>query len=403
MNFSIENTIVYLPENEIEDDTKELLLKMSKSPVLQNIRVMPDCHHSSYCCVGMTSLIHDKIIPQLLGGDIGCGILTYNLQKNIKEKHYKKIDSFIKEHIPMGDKSHLESIINQNVLNNLYQNCNTKLPYLRSKFPNIDPNFQFNEEYFQNLHTKLQGFPFHNAVSNLFTKSLGTLGGGNHYIEFNKELSSGNCYLTIHSGSRYLGQAICTFHQNKIYNQKTYHKKTFLNHYLQDSEMIEYLIDMIFAQEFAAYNRRCILQIILHELGVEYTEKQIIESIHNYIDFQRMILRKGAISAEKDQICILSLTMADGILLCKGKGNSEWNYSCAHGCGRILNRKEATKQYNIKDFQKSMKHVFSSCIVKETLDEIPFAYKNINLIKSCIHDSVDILQQLIPIMNIKGF
>jgi RNA-splicing ligase RtcB len=160
---------------------------------------------------------------------------------------------------------------------------------------------------------------------------------------------------------------------------------------------------MIFAQEFASHNRKIMLYIILQELNILYKEENTIETIHNYIDFKRLILRKGAISAENDELCIISLNMKDGIFICKGKGNEEWNYSCAHGCGRIMSRKEAIQTFHLKEYKELMKDVYSSCINKETLDEIPSAYKNIELIKNSIGNSVQIIKQLKPLINIKGY
>ena len=187
---------------------------------------------------------------------------------------------------------------------------------------------------------------------------MGTLGGGNHYIEFNEDEETD--YISIHSGSRYLGHDICNYHQDRIKNNINYNKNDFLNNYLTNNECVEYLIDMIFAQEFASHNRKIMLYIILQELNILYKEENTIETIHNYIDFKRLILRKGAISAENDELCIISLNMKDGIFICKGKGNEEWNYSCAHGCGRIMSRKEAIQTFHLKEYKELMKNVYSS-------------------------------------------
>ncbi len=395
---NINNSIVYLPKHEIDNETFNLIDKMTLSPALNNIRIMPDCHSSSYCCIGMTSKIEDKVIPQIVGGDIGCGILVYNLKKVIKEKHYKKIDDFIKNNIPMGENSHKVPVIEKSYLSHIFDNCNIKLEHLKENFKDYDyKDFKFDDNYYNNLVSKLNV----KSGSANFLKSLGTLGGGNHYIEFNKDENE-NCYLSIHSGSRYLGQAICNHHQDKIRNNSNYNKKLFLNNYLHNNEAVEYLIDMIFAQEFASHNRHIMARIILQELNIEYDKDNIIETIHNYIDFKRMILRKGAISAEHNELCIISLNMRDGILICKGKGNANWNYSSAHGCGRIMSRRNAIQNFSMKDYQYCMENIYSSCINKDTLDEIPYAYKDVDFIKKCIGDSVDIIKQLKPIINIKG-
>ena len=399
MTTQINDSIIYLPESNIDNETKELVKNMSKSEVFEHIRVMPDCHSSPYCCVGMTCQINNKVIPQIVGGDIGCGISCYNLNKTIKEKQYPKYDKLVKSLIPMGEKTHATPIINDEIMNNLYDKCNVKLENLKKKFPDYPFNdFLYNATYYKRLIQRAKS----NVSSNNYLKSIGTLGGGNHYIEFNKE-ENGNCYLTVHSGSRHIGQAICQYHQNKIKNNKNFDKKDFLNNYIENEDLVEYLIDMLFAQQFASLNRSIIIELICKNIGVEFDSRKMIESIHNYIDFDRLILRKGAISAEANKLCIISLNMRDGILICKGKGNPEWNYSSAHGCGRLMSRRDARINFNMKNYRDSMKDVYSSSVCKETLDEIPDAYKEVELIKKHIGKSVDIVKQLFPIINIKGY
>lgn len=384
--------ITFLPVNELDDSTKELINRLSKSEVFHHIRVMPDCHSSINCCVGFTSQIIDKIIPSIVGGDIGCGISCYPLNKKIKENQYKKIDLAVKEVVPMGEKLHKKSIVTEQIMKDIYSLCNQKLEFLKERFPDY-PFVNFNENYYGTLISKMQS----KTNSATFMRALGTLGGGNHYVEFN-ESDDGKSYVTVHSGSRALGQAICNYHQSKI-------KKgtNFLNSYLEKEELVEYLIDMIFAQVFASMNRELIIRNICNLLGVDFDRKKLIETIHNYIDFKRLILRKGAIAAEKDELCIISLNMRDGILLCKGKGNQDWNYSSAHGCGRLMSRKDARHNFRMEDFKKEMKDVYSSSICKETLDEAPMAYKDTEKIKIYIGDSVKIIRQLKPIINIKGY
>ena len=399
METYINDAVVYLPDKNVDDNTKELVKKISESVAFKHIRVMPDCHSSAYCCVGMTSQIIDKVIPQIVGGDIGCGITCYNLNKIIKEKHYKKYDDLVKKLIPMGEKNHKHPITTDKMMNEIYDRCNVKLKSLKTKFPEYPYNdFRYDESYYKKLIKKARS----NVSSSNYLTSMGTLGGGNHYVEFNKE-ENGNCHLTVHCGSRQMGQAICNFHQNKITTKKEYNKKNFLDHYLDNEDLVEYLIDMIFAQEFASENRCVIIKQICDGIGVEFNRNRIIESIHNYIDFDRLILRKGAISAEKGKLCIISLNMRDGIIICKGKGNPEWNYSSAHGCGRLMSRKDARLSFNMKQFNDTMKDVYSTSVCKETLDEIPIAYKDVDMIKEYIGKSVEIVKQLYPIINIKGY
>lgn len=407
MTTLINDAIIYLPESNIDSETKQLVKKFSQSDVFENIRVMPDCHASSYCCVGMTCQINNKVIPQIVGGDIGCGISCYNLNKVIKEKQYPKYDKLVKELIPMGEKNHRVPIVTDEMMGELYDKCNVKLENLKNRFTDYPFNdFSYNQNYYNTLIQRAKS----NVSSNNYLTSIGTLGGGNHYIEFNKE-ENGNCYLTAHSGSRHIGQAICNYHQNKVKNTNNTNntkntkntKKDFLNSYIENEELVEYLIDMLFAQEFASLNRSIMIELICANIGIPFDSRKMIESVHNYIDFDRLILRKGAISAEKNKLCIISLNMRDGILLCKGKGNPEWNYSSAHGCGRLMSRRDARHNFNMKHYRDSMKDVYSSSVCKETLDEIPEAYKDVELIKKYIEPSVDIVKQLVPIINIKGY
>ena len=394
-----DDTTIHLPRSEIDDETYALTVEMAKSPVFNHIRLMPDCHSCSYCCVGMTSIIENKVIPQIVGGDIGCGISCINLHKVLKEKHYEKIDNAIKNMIPMGERNHQVPITTPAIMNSIYTACNETLEKLKRTFPTYPfADFQYNENYYNSMISRARS----NVSSNNYLKSMGTLGGGNHYIEINKE-ENGNCHLTVHCGSRHMGQAICNYHQEKIRRNKDYDKKHFLLNYLENDELVEYLIDMVFAQEFASMNRTMIMYMICNELGCDFSRDKAIDTVHNYIDFDRMILRKGSISAEEGELCIISLNMRDGILICRGKGNPDWNYSSAHGCGRLMSRRNARMSFTMKQYRDEMKDVYSSCVCKDTLDEIPNAYKNPDLIASMIGDSVDIIKHLKPIINIKGY
>jgi tRNA-splicing ligase RtcB len=172
--------------------------------------------------------------------------------------------------------------------------------------------------------------------------------------------------------------------------------------FLTGEKAFDYFYDAILCKCYAQLNRRVILRNILRVLNLEYDEGQIIETIHNYIDFEDFIIRKGAIAARKDQLCIVSLNMKEGILLCKGKGNEDWNYSCAHGLGRTSSRAEAVKRLTMSQFEADMSGVYSSSVVRETLDEAPRAYKDSKMVIQLIEQSVEIIDQLRPILNIKA-
>jgi tRNA-splicing ligase RtcB (3'-phosphate/5'-hydroxy nucleic acid ligase) len=423
---------VFLPEKEIDTETKKQIQAISNNPTSHHIRFMPDSHKGHGCCVGFTSIIKNGIIPNYVGGDIGCGLSCYPLKFTLREKKYPKIEQNIRNYVPMGNghnKVHSNDITLESDWKWLYDQSNQHALHLFKLFPNNE-KIIYNNDWYYSFSERIKTNMEYDKCS------LGTLGGGNHFIEINKD----NCdqfYVTVHSGSRNLGQKVCRYHQNILtskskFNWKTYQlrvkkmKKKITSKkerkllediilqemkneltgekYLSGTGMYNYLIDMIFTQNYAALNRRIMLRNIIQTLkqGISFQEKNIIETIHNYIDFDKMIVRKGAISAGKNEMCLIALNMRDGILLCKGKGNEDWNYSSAHGSGRVLNRSEGSR-LKLKEFQKQMKNVYSTCVVKETLDESPMAYRDSELIKKCLEKSVDIIDQLYPVINVKGY
>jgi len=263
-----------------------------------------------------------------------------------------------------------------------------------------------------------------------FWKSLKTMGGSNHYIELTiSELKE--YMISIHCGSRNFGLKIADYHVNQAKKQKNYsedeYSKLFnditLNtkdkstihqklkelkekfeigidrEYLKGDYMMNYLYDMIFAQHYASLNRKLILDDIREILGVKFDN--VIDTVHNYINFNDFIIRKGAISAHKDEMVLIPLNMRDGVLLCKGKGNSDWNYSLNHGAGRLMSRSAAKAKFELSEFKETMKNVYSSSIIKTNLDESPMAYKNSKMIEELMEPNAEIIDRFIPILNIK--
>ncbi len=431
MSFQIKESKIFLPKEEVDEETLKQINIMVDEPTTNHARFMPDCHKSSGCCVGFTNMIKKGVVPNYVGGDIGCGILSYNSGLKLREKNYPKIEKIIRDVVPMGENVHKIPIVNESIMDKIYEISNKHLVNLRKLYDDIPEDFKYDSTYFNNLCNKIKCNKGH------ILKSLGTLGSGNHYFEINVD-SDNNAYFTVHSGSRFLGQKVCYYHQDRLKNKTKFNfdlfdkktkeiKKLIKNKkerkdaedtlyktmqsevnkdepYLNEGEMKEYLIDMIFTQNYASFNRKIMIMEVINCLGhseINPFEESILETIHNYIDFNRMILRKGAISAEENEVCIISLNMKDGILICRGKGNEDWNYSSAHGCGRILNRND-TKFLDLKKFKEDMKDVYSTCISKETLDESPMAYRDVNLIKKCLDGNVEIIEQLKPIINVKG-
>lgn len=371
------------------------------------IRVMPDTHSGKGCVIGFTVPIKDKIVPNLVGVDIGCGILTINLGKI--DINLKELDEFIYHNIPHGK----DVYKNIDMDNSTIVHVNELLKDLKA-IVNVDRAL----------------------------KSIGTLGGGNHYIEIDED-NDGNKYLQIHCGSRHLGVEVCQYHQNiaiQKKNQKINQRKSdIINNlkslgkesdiqqeldllkfepqiidslaYLEDDDLKNYLNDMSICQRFAQINRDTILCKILQFIGINdifevygrYPRPhEFFHTVHNYIDFEDGILRKGAIACRKNQMVTIGLNMRDGSLICKGKGNEDWNCSGPHGAGRLMSRTAAKNQIKLKDFRNSMEGIYTTSINKSTIDESPFAYKDYQEIIDVIDDTVEIIEHIKPVYNFKA-
>jgi len=373
-----------------EHEAFEQIKKLINFEAYENakIRIMPDAHAGKGCVVGTTMTITNKVTPNLVGVDIGCGILTIMLAND--EINFTKLDEVIKTKIPNGFNVH-------------------ESPKQAFDFSNLRCG----------KHVDLQRASL----------SLGSLGGGNHFIEVGKS-EGGDTYLIIHSGSRKLGSDVCRYYQklaqdtkngirrtqliNKLKNEgrekeiQTELKKITLPTinkelaYLSGKDFDDYINDMAIVQKYAVRNRATIARIILKEMELTAIALGQFETIHNYIDFKRMILRKGAVSAEIGETLLIPINMSDGSLLCVGKGNPDWNYSAPHGAGRLMSRSKAKELLNMDDFNESMKTIFTTSVNEGTLDEAPQAYKSMDEIKRTITDTVQIIDVIKPLYNFKA-
>lgn len=394
------NAVIYA--DIIADNTLEQLNTLIDQEFMKNckVRVMADCHTGKGCVIGTTIKIQDKIVPSLVGVDIGCGMLCIKLGKISLD--FVKLDEFIHSHIPSGMKVNEEIIESKVNIEHLHcYNFIRRTTYLR--------------------------------------KSLGTLGGGNHFIEIDKN-EANEYYLIIHSGSRNLGKQVADiyqelaikYHEDKLYNKENEIKhmiKEYKEHgrqreiekeilkikkmeislpmpkelcYLEGKDFTDYLHDMDICQKFAIENRFEIANRILKFLELDLRNLKYFETIHNYINMNDMILRKGAISAYKDELVLIPINMRDGCIIARGKGNEDYNYSAPHGAGRLMSRSKASSQISLNEFKCSMEGIYSSTVVKETIDESPFAYKPIESIINNIKDTVEILEIIKPIYNFKA-
>ncbi len=327
------------------------------------IRLMPDIHAGSGCTIGTTMTITDKIVPNLVGVDIGCGMECIK----IKEKHIElqKLDKLIYDKIPSGF------------------------------------NIRTNPHRYFDMCSVGKLYCIGSVNLNRAEKSLGTLGGGNHFIECNKD-DNGNIYIVVHSGSRHLGLEVANYYQNQAFlslkDMKTDIPKQLA--YVSGELFEQYIHDMKIVQEFALYNRKAMMDEIIKGMKIHVMEQ--FTTIHNYIDVDNMILRKGAVSARTGERLIIPINMRDGSLICIGKGNDDWNQSAPHGAGRLMSRSQAKEIFTVSEFKKQMKDVYTTSVGKETLDECPMAYKDMEDIVNNISDTVDIVCVIKPIYNFKA-
>lgn len=355
--------IVYT--DKLEKSAEGLIKTFCDQPISagSKIRIMPDVHAGKGCTIGTTMTITDKVVPNIVGVDIGCGMLVVKLKE--KRVNLPKLDSFIHANIPYGrdvrDRPHRShGRLNINDLR-----CIKKLDTRRTD------------------------------------ESLGTLGGGNHFIELDKE--GDDLFLVIHTGSRNPGLKVAEYYQKMAYEECGGKKQTDIPYelaYLSGESMENYLYDMDFMQRFADLNRTIIKEVILE--GMHLTEEESFATVHNYIDMDSMILRKGAVSAKKGEKLIIPMNMRDGSLICTGRGNDDWNQSAPHGAGRLMSRKEAFETFTLKAFEESMKGIFTTTVTKETLDEAPMVYKPMEKIINQINGTVDIDKVIKPIYNFKA-
>lgn len=396
------NTCAYVYADIVDEATIKQIKLLVDQYFMKNIRVsiMADCHAGCGCVIGTTFQINDKIVPNLVGVDIGCGMLTVMLGKI--DIDFKMLDNFIKENIPAG----------------------------------MDVNGDGND-----LSNIIDNLRCYGSLKNIerLRKSIGSLGGGNHFIEIDKN-ENDEYYLIVHTGSRNLGLQVAKIYQDlaiKYHNNKIFNKKSAINElilkykrlnleaqiqneieriaqmnleisiprelcYLEGDEFDDYLYDMDICQSFAALNRGEIAKKIVDFLGLDYDCLYKFETVHNYINMNDKILRKGAISAYAGEVVLIPMNMRDGCIIARGKGNPLYNYSAPHGAGRIMSRAEAFKVINVDNFKKVMKGIYTTTSNENTIDESPFVYKPMASILNNINDTVEVLQIIKPVYNFKA-
>lgn len=373
----------------IDDKTKEQLAAITEVEPFreEKIRIMPDCHSGKGCVIGFTSTISNKVIPNVVGVDIGCGVMWDDIGRwDFGADGLAELDAFIKERIPSGK--------------------NVRTPE--------NGVFEF-----------IQGLKCKDSLKNLdrICGSLGTLGGGNHFIEVDQD-ETGYKYLVVHAGSRNLGKQVAEIYQEKAINNLIESPdKAFMAAeierlkaegaakpvpedlcWLEGRDMEDYLHDMRLCQEFAHHNRQRIMDKIFRGFFGFNHDYQFYhyESVHNYIDIDNCIVRKGAIKADFGQKVIIPLNMRDGCILGTGLGNPDWNNSAPHGAGRVMSRGKARRELRLSDFQAAMSGIYTTTAVQGTIDESPMAYKDASEIIGAIGDTVHVDSLIKPIYNFKA-
>lgn len=388
----------------VEENAIEQIQTLCNQPFTEGcrIRVMPDAHSGKGCVIGFTSNLSEKLVPNIVGVDIGCGMLTVKLGD--LEIDYQILDNIIRTYIPCGQRVHEGRIV---------------------RYPKL-----------QSLHC------YRNLKdTKRIERSLGSLGGGNHFIEIDAD-ESGAKYLVIHSGSRNLGHQVAEHYQHLAYELMQGKDELFakqqqiIDEYKaagRKSEIQEairelhrsftakgvdtprelawlfgeyrqmYLDDMAISQDYAALNRKTIAEIILTKMfDRSFDEFDSFETVHNYIDIESGIVRKGAVSAREGEMLLIPINMRDGSLICCGKGNPDWNYSAPHGAGRLFSRNTARERFTVEEFSAAMDGIFTTSVGEGTLDECPMAYKSMNDIVDNIEPTAEIISTIKPKYNFKA-
>ena len=389
--------------DQLEDSCREQILAMLDQEAFRDaqIRIMPDCHAGAGCVIGFTADLQDNVIPNVVGVDIGCGMYTVALGK--ADIDFPRFDAVIRASVPYGHAVHPGRLVHFPELQTLY--CYRALKDTKR-----------------------------------IERSLGTLGGGNHFIELDRD-ADGNVYLVLHSGSRNLGKQVALHYQQMAVKLHTGWEKLWQEEqqiiaeykasgrrqeiqgvlkamrkafkeqaadvpqdlcFLTGAYTQQYLHDMKICQAFADKNRQLMAQIILETYGLR--AQDAFSTVHNYIDPASNIIRKGAVSAQQDEPLLIPINMRDGALLCRGKGNADWNYSAPHGAGRVYSRTEARAKLKFEDFQQTMRDagIYSTSVKPETIDESPMAYKGMADIVQNIAPTADVVKIIQPIYNFKA-
>lgn len=379
--------------DDIEQEALSMVYHFLDHPMFEGskIRIMPDVHAGKDIVVGFTVPFIDHVNPDHVGGDIGCSVSTGITDLKVNEADYAAIERSIREHVKFGMTIHEKSVYD---VKQLYKHLQTRLTEARQQWPEMVSNMDVTEKGITAFLKRID------MSEHMFYHSIGTVGGGNHFVEVGVT-PAGNYAFTAHCGSRNLGQKVW-----KYWKQVSVNQAGVTNGFLMGDAMKGYITDMVVAQAYAEFNHQVIDHLVLDAIvacsGQQASIVERIYTTHNYIDFAMKILRKGAVAAPQGRKLVIPFNMRDGLIICHGKGNDDWNQSAPHGAGRLLSRSDAKELIDLKEYRESMKGIYSTSVGTGTIDESPMAYKDPKEILQLIADTVEVDYFIRPVINMKA-
>lgn len=458
-----EHTSATVFTDEYDENCGEQIQGIVDHPAFRNdVAIMPDCHYGAGAVIGFTMPIGERVVPNTVGVDIGCGMYSANFgsyfENRVEVLGYDEIDARVRAAVPMGRSVHSDP--DYHIVNDFpWDECQETLEQFQESY-GFTTDQEYGKDYFMDLCARV-GYDVNRAIA-----SMGTLGGGNHFIEFGESGKTGDYWCTIHSGSRGIGLSIAQYWQeqanrerdamqvrrniegwmddyvkfdesdtNEEWRQWVFggmgesfydmekirddfdgaeieERRQALKNlipdqdrqqeldWLEGEEAVGYFIDMIFAQKYASENRKEMMHAISGALDLKV--RDAVESTHNYVDFEDGIIRKGATRAHAGERLVIPFNMSDGTILCEGKGNDVWNYSAPHGAGRRMSRTRAFNELSMDEYRDRMEGIFSTSVTEETLDEAPQAYKETAVVESVIDETAEVIDRWEPVHNIKA-
>lgn len=434
--------------DDIEPECRAQIYAFTNHPAFtEKIVMMPDTHAGAGVPIGFSMPMTERVIPNVIGVDIGCGMLSYEMDLDFgqfSQDDWDKLDPQIRRDVPTGFNIHRKELVtlqdNDKFWLEINQEAQSFIAAWNEKF---GTNYKIPTLDWHWLRTLARQANTSREQAGL---SLGTLGGGNHFIEIGRSQETGKYWLTIHSGSRNFGLRVANFHQKRarqaildrrqeFYEQKrkeiisdrsnkSYREELLeqaktdagLNEnisiknleWLEGEQAVGYLLAMVFAQKFASLNRETMAEQIFkslsHRRGVrrrDLISGRKIESVHNFIDFRDLTVRKGAIRSYEGEEMIIPFNMRDGLLICEGKSNPEWNNTAPHGAGRVMSRTKAKQTLKMEEFKEGMKNIHTNSVCAATIDESHMAYKDSQMIEEAIQPTCTVLEHVPPVFNLK--